>query len=313
MEIANNGGKRFNKAEGNNRGLLDLRLSELCWFLLINGLLFESFLTKFVAAAGYLDEIATVLLAVCALSSSLGGSLKKAHVLSNWERVGLGALIAVVCVGLLSGYVSAIQLNCKPVLIDLFACIKFPVALLSGFFVFRSKDDLFALLLGEAKLLLLLMLPFAFINQFVDIGMRFDVRYGFYSFQFLFGHPASLAAVVVGFSVLLLTDARKNTPWLFLCWLFLVFSLRSTAIAFAACSFLVWLFSRNRGRVSTSQVLLFALVAVYFGWSQIRYYFFDLDGSARRKLLDVGIQIANLCFPLGSGFATYGSNITGQR
>lgn len=293
--------------------LLDVRLSEFCWFFLINGLLFESFLTKYFSVAGYLDEVATVLLAICAAFVSIGDRFSKSTMLSIWERAGVGFLIAFVCIVLLSGYISAVQPNLKPVFIDVFACIKFPVALLSGFVVFQSADDLYALLLCETKVLLFIMLPFALLNQFVNMNMRFDIRYGIYSFQFIFGHPASLAAVIVGCISLLLADVKPNTPWLLLCWLYLVLSLRSTAIAFAAFSFLVWFFSKKRGRVTPVQVFLFTLVALYFGWSQVKYYFVEVDGSARRKLLDVGIEVANRYFPLGSGFATYGSNITGQR
>lgn len=293
--------------------ILNLRLSEVLWFLLINGLLFQSFLTKYIAAAGFLDEAVTILLSVCAISSYVGYRENKTTVLSYMERAGLGMLMLVAFLGFLSGYISQVQPNIMPISIDFFACAKFPVALISGFIVFRDNAEIFPLLLREVKGVLILMLPFALINQFVDIGMRYDVRYGLYSFQFLFGHPASLAAVVVGFLVLLLAEAKKNTIWQFLCWLFLISSLRSTAIAFAAFSFLVWLFSRKRGRVGVGQILAFTSVVIYFGWSQIQYYFFELDGSARRKLLDVGIEIANRFFPLGSGFATYGSNVTGLR
>lgn len=303
---------RFSEAGASCHGLLSLRLSEVGWLLIINGLVFESYLSRVFSAASYLDELATLMLAVCALASLLNRRLACKPFLSPWERGSIIALFALVLIGLLGGFISGVQLSAKPVLIDIFACVKFPVALLFGYLVFRDKTRLLALLTCEAKALLLFMIPFAIANQFVDMGMRFDTRYGLHSFQFIFGHPSSLAAVIVGFLVLFLVDAKRNTLWLVFCWIFLTLSLRSTAIAFAAFSLIVWLTSARNGRISAAQVVSFAFVALYFGWSQIQYYFVEIDGSARRMLLNVSFQIADRYFPLGSGFATYASNITGQ-
>ncbi len=293
--------------------LLNMHVVELCWLFLLNALLFQVYLNKYISAAGYLDETVTVSLLACSLFSINGRRAGRTRTLSNMERYGLFSLAIVVVIGLLGGYVSAVQLNYRPILIDIFACAKFPVALVSGMLIFQRKEDLFDILLGEIKLLLLIMIPFALINQFTDIGMRFDSRYGLYSFQFIFGHPASLTAVMAGFEILLLAESKDNKLWLGLCWLFMVFSLRSVAIAFAAFSFLVWLFCRNKGRIGVGQVAAFVPVSFYFGWSHIQYYFLEVDGSARRKLLDTGVEVANRFFPLGSGFATFGSNITSQR
>lgn len=293
--------------------LLNVKIAELGWLLLVNCILFESYLSNIIAVASYLDEIITVLLLLFALIQTTKQHALGIRFLSHYESLGIIALLILIGVGLIGGSFSEIQQNYQPIIIDVFTCSKFCIALLSGYFVFQNKENLYRLILNESKLLLLAMIPFAIINQFIDLGMRFDFRYGLYSFQFIFGHPASLSAVVVGFFVLILADEQNNNfGWLLLCWFFLIATLRSTAIAFSAWSFLITLFSKRKKRIGFSQILTFAPVVVLFGWSQIQYYFIDVSGSARRTLLKAGIRIANDYFPLGSGFATYASNITSQ-
>lgn len=292
--------------------LLEIRLSDVCWFLAINGLLFESYLTTIVSFASFFDEIVTVLLLISAAFSTSDVTGKDVRRLSTTERLSIIVLLMLIGIGLLGSLVSAIQPNLRPVLIDAFTCVKFPVALLSSCVVFSGRMNLFDILATEAKILLISMFPFAILNQFVDMGMRFDFRYGLHSFEFIFGHPSSLAAVMASLSVLFFARRQGSGKWLALCWLYLVLSLRSTAIAFAALSCLAWFTSKKRGHISVWQTMAFTLIALCFGWGQIQYYFFETDGSARRELLDVGLQIANRFFPLGSGFATYASNITSE-
>lgn len=290
--------------------IAELKLSEIGWLLVVNCLIFESFLTKNISIANYFDEAATIALFSYALLHAASSTNKK--LLSSTEKLSIAALVLLVCVGVFGGFISKIQTNPFPILIDIFACIKFPVAILSGYIVFANSKSIFEVLVVEAKLLLVVMVPFAIMNQFLDMGMRFDSRYGLDSFQFVFGHPSSLAAVMAAFSVLFFAVDRDGGRWLILCWIYLILTLRSAAIAFAAFSCLAWLISRKKGRINLWQIALFTIVALFFGWSQIQYYFVDLDGSARRELLDVGIKIADYYFPFGSGFATYASNITSQ-
>ena len=251
-----------------------------------------------------------LLLVVCAVWSVSSG--RRARYLSAKEIISLVGLFLLILIGIISGFYSNIQIDKTPVLIDIITCIKFPVSLLAGFVVFNNKKHLFKALACEAKLLLVVMLPFALINHFIDIGMRYDNRFGMHSFEFVFGHPGSLASVVAGFSVLFFADKKANGRWLALCWLYLILTLRSTAIAFAVISLFVRLFYSGKGHISLWKMALIVLLALAFGWSQILYYFFEVEGSARKELFSIGLQVADRYFPLGSGFATFASNITSR-
>lgn len=291
-------------------GFHHLKPAEAGWLLLINGLMFESFLTHYIPATGFFDELVTILLVLNILIILARKQVTIKCVLYIYELLGLVVLALIVTIGLVGGYVSCVQLDIKPVIIDIFTCIKFPIALACGYIAFVNKRRLFTLLLGEVKIMILVMLPFAIMNQFIDIGMRYDFRYGLYSYQFIFGHPASLAAVVVGFLVLFFAQKKLDVRWLVLCWILLLSTLRSTAIVFTVFSILMCLFLKTNRRIGFGQIAAFVLVVACFGWSQIQYYFFNTDRTARSELLNAGLQIANHYFPLGSGFATFASNIT---
>ena len=53
------------------------------------------------------------------------------------------------------------------------------------------------------------------------------------------------------------------------------------------------------------------IIALIIAIPSINYYFIKIDDSARSRLLQTSFLIANDHFPLGSGFATFGSQYSG--
>lgn len=291
--------------------VFDIRLSEVAWLICFNLLVFQSSLKTWFPLAGYFDEAATIFMLVAAVSASFGRVSVSERRISSTELLSLVFLAALVFIGVLGNFQSRIQLDPKPILIDVFACIKFVLLYLSGIIVMRGKRRLYKGVIREIKFLLLMMVPFAALNQFMDLGMRFDYRNGLYSFQFIFIHPATYAEILAGFVLLLMVESEKNRGWIVLSLILIVFSLRSTAIAFVACVVILCL---NGTKKSTrlGQLGLIILAAIYLGWSQIQYYYVVTDGSARAMLTSVSLDIAARYAPIGSGFATFASNITAQ-
>ena len=288
-----------------------IKISELLWIVGFNLLIFQNPIQSAFPLAGYFDEMATLCLLIAAVSAVIQAKGKRG-LLSRFGRSALLCLLLLVAVGLLGNYVYKIQTSARAILIDVYACTKFAIAFISGSVALEDKERVYDALLREIKILILIMIPFAILNQFIDMGMRYDKRYALWSFQFIFGHPSSMAAILSGFSLLLLVDYKKNRLWTTLCWLLIALGLRSTSIAFVGASIVVISLGNSSQRLRMSQVLLIAAVALYIGWSQFQYYYFSTDGSARAELTSVAVEIANKYSPLGSGFATYGSNITAQ-
>lgn len=289
------------------RSFLDLRLEDCCWLLVINALLFSQAIDS-ATGFSYVDEIAAIIFIGCAILK-----IRK-HLYENINPFigrALVCLTLTVAITLVSNYVSAVNVAAKPILIDLFTCIKFPLTLISAFVVFRDKEEARLIFEIEAKLLILTLFVFGTFNLFVQIGdFGATGRYGLRSsFQFVFGHPESLNLAVLGALLLLVLDPRSNRLWI-LCALFVMcLSLRSKALGFvAAALFLLMTWNKN-GKLRIYQIIMGLFAAALIGYDQFSYYF-TMDGAARNELTRVAFMVASRFFPFGSGFATYGSSVT---
>lgn len=289
--------------------LLFLKLSELFWFFAINLLLFEMPLQNLTGFT-LIDELVTILFLTSAL-------VKLANRKNQDVELNAFGARALECVGLLllfgfaSNAVSCICLDIKPIAIDTFACVKFPLALLSSVVVFERSQSILQLFELEAKFLLVVMAIFGTLNLFVEIdGFGVDPRYGLRaSFQFFFGHPENLNLAIVGLVIALSPRYEQNTRWIVLALAVMCLTLRSKAFAFVGVAVFLLVTWRNSKELKLYHVVVGLGAVFLIGYDQFNYYF-SLDGAARSELTRVGILVANRFFPLGSGFATYASNIT---
>lgn len=299
---------RANAMPAITRSVGAFKLADLGWLLVFNLLMFQAPIQN---ATGftYIDESAT-LIAIAAytierLRSS--GNNDKAGILASRCLLCLGLVVAV---GLLSNLFSGVSAAASSIAIDMFTCIKFPVALICITLVFRNKTQLLRAVEGECKALVAVLLFFGVLNLFVQIGdFGVDPRYGIRSFRFIFIHPEMLNFVCVGILLILAQDYRKNMKWIIATLFIICLSLRSKGIAFAAIALLLMLTWGRGGRLNLAQIAVGAVAAFAIGWDQYKYYF-KSTGFARSELNRVAVVLANRFFPLGSGFATYGSSIT---
>ncbi len=283
--------------------LLDATLGDYAWLLVFNLLLFESTLQEVFPVLSNIDEAATVLLGLAALS-----------VIASSPLAGVSRLLflgfAVVGVGLLGNIIFGVQHSWQAILIDIFTCIKYPIAAVASFIVLRKRSSMFGLVLLECKLLLLVMAVCAALNLFVDIGMGGEIRFGIRSFSFVFSHYTFLSIGLVGMLLLFCQDVSENRSWIILALALMCSTLRSKAIGFVA----VFLFLMLSQRSKYSPYLLVALgvgAAIALSWDQIVYYYTN-DGFARNELTRAAFEVAGDYAPIGTGFATFGSNITGD-
>lgn len=289
------------------------RVIDAICLICFNLLLFESSIQ---AATGFtlIDELCVLALVASALGSVLRrdpcGWWAARSRSCNAAIATLALLALLVAVGLLGNLVHAVQLQLVPIAIDIFAFVKFPVSALSAWIVMKDRKRLYRLVLAEAKLLVSFMLILAIANLCTDIGMGTDPRYGLRaSFKFVLPHPTFVSFGCAGIIILMLPERRDNLGWIVACLVVCALTLRTKSLGFVALAAL-WLFATRGGRTPSLGFALVALIAVFaIGFSQLRYYFFT-DGFARAELMRASVRIAADCSPIGSGFATFGSNVT---
>lgn len=285
---------------------MNIKVKDIILFLLFCALAFENvFQTKISEYFSYLDEGITVLLLVWAVASAL---LRQSATLCPDDAKYLVATVVLCIVGLTGNYLYEIQPNHFAILIDVVTCLKFVVAFMCAKVILDDKNTLLSMIQGFSKFALFVLFGLMLANYIFDLGMSSGARLGF---SFWFGHPSNFAATVVGLIVVLLPDLKRNRWAILFGLLVLVSTARIKAIGFALVLLVgILLYPRSK-RIPVTFIIIGITCAVAVAYDQISLYFFN-SSTARSILLHTSILVAKMFMPLGSGFATYGSNASGE-
>jgi hypothetical protein len=142
---------------------------------------------------------------------------------------------------------------------------------------------------------------------FVD--SKYD-RFGLPAFAFG-SHPTFTGAVICGFISLLLFDYKKNAVWIVLCCIIAMATLRFKAIAYISVVIMMILFVNTKAKLKLKHIIIASLLCIIIAYDQILYYFFNYD-SSRAMAFITSLKIGRVFFPIGSGFATFGTMMSGQ-
>lgn len=297
-------------SNGARSRLLQTKLSSLFWTGLFVLLFFAPGIQNSIGFS-YVDEAAVVILAVAALVKMVRNRLAS-RVASESTLRTVGLLGLLFGIGVAGNAVWGIQTNPAPILIDIFACFKFPLTALLSSYLFSQRDDLFAMVEAAVKILVFVMFVFAVINLVTDVGMGVDPRYGLRaSFMFVLGHPTFVVFGCVGAVVILLVNREKNTKWIAAALVVTALSLRSKGLVFVALVLFLLVTVGRKGRITFAHILPCLLLALVIGYDQLDYYFISND-FARGEITRASFEVARDYFPLGTGFATFGSNVTSE-
>lgn len=149
------------------------------------------------------------------------------------EKVALLLFSAFLFIGMIGNLFSGVDCSALACGIDLFACSKFCIALLSAIIVFGDdRKRLINMLLCISRCIVLILFICAVMNLFVDIGMSSTgYRYGIRSFSFVFYHPTCVNALCVGLIGLLCIDISRNKFYIVLASLVMCLTLRTKGVA----------------------------------------------------------------------------------
>ncbi|HFU3938068.1 hypothetical protein ACTGYP_03755 [Streptococcus suis] len=224
---------------------------------------------------------------------------------------------ALIILGLASNYLNSIQHNFFIIMVDLFSNFKF-------LFLFLGLNDFLSNLktieveriiirLGiVVKIYTAVLFVFSFLNLFVDIGMYQEYRFGLRTFSFIFGTPGQVINLSIAILIILLLDRfcsnRKNTFYLTLVLFVILSTLKSRAFVITALFIILYQTFVLEKKVNPKMrfVTIIAFCGLV-GFSRFKIYFLS-SNTPRQTLFLNGIKVMRAYFPLGSGFATYGSD-----
>lgn len=297
-------GTGVKEAGTDKASVLSYKVSDAALFLIFLLLSFQNILQKhFGGVFSYVDEFSALLLCFWACFNLAGNKTGYSKLL----RRLLFITVPFLFLGLCGNIAYKLQPSYQAVAIDTFTCAKFVLTFISGTVLLTQRPVVDAAV-GFARLVLPALLFFFFVNLFVDLGFTTGERAGY---AFLYGHPTMLAAVVVCLVSVLLLDVESN-KFQIICGLAVLFATgRFKAIGFAFIIAAAVFLYPNRKRIPLSFIVVAGCGALFLVYNQIALYFLDTH-TARSVLLTTSFDVANSHWPLGSGFATYGSNASGD-
>ena len=300
--------------------LADIKLADLIFLLGFNALFFESFFQVSIShALSFIDEFCAAVLFFIAIKDYL---LFKSQSIDGC-KVGRIVFVTVLflSVGAFGTIVYKLQTGLYPVFIDAFTSGKGLLCLASALYLARTRadkaDDFVRMVVAECKLLTLVCFTAVLLNLVADVGFggEGNSRYGLRPFAFIFYHPTIVVYLVTGMAAVLFAHETRPAKWCVLLCVILVATLRSKGFGEAAVIVLVLLVLCVKGEKAKLRWWHMAIAAaalLIVGWSQLEYYYLSSTSSdqARTILTQTSIELANSHFPIGTGFATYGSAIT---
>lgn len=287
---------------------------KICFLIIFYLFLFWNILKKKAGIFQYVDDTVAFLAIPFFIRD-----LSKNHFVLQSKKRGYGRYIVLLVIIGLAGNIWFHYQPLKAVIADMYLMVKFWLAIYVGKYLGRYFDiqKNASFIYFHVKVMVWLY-GFLIIVDILSGGIfQAEIRYGLRSTQLLYEHSTYFVGCCMLLIVVLLSisigDGKKE-KYLVCLLIFLCTSLRSKAFAIAMiCVYIYWyIYIRNK-KIKIRTIFKILPVVIIVGWNQIMFYFFNEGNAdyARYQLLTKSIQIACDHFPLGSGFASFGSYYSG--
>ena len=276
-------------------------------------ILFSNIAEGIVPQVRYADEVFLFLL--------LGGAVVKILVagtdLDGWNRYDLALaffLILLLLTGTASSLLYGGETYVTAVLKDVILCSKFFAAYLCGKLLFLTADrvEIFRRLRKITKILVAVIFACGVLSLFINIGMGDQIRYGLRSYRFLFTHYMFLVyAEAVMTAVLCTGKDEDNRIWIAMSLGTMLLTFRTKAVVFCMIFLLFFLFERFGKTIKLRYYVLAGAAGLAVSWGKISEYLsWGFTYNMRNGLYMAGAKLMAECFPFGSGFGSFGSNLS---
>lgn len=222
---------------------------------------------------------------------------------------------------IIGNYISKVLTDWFPIAVDLLCLLKmyFPFVVYKQVAEYDKNCKILGYLAPVSKLLIISGAIFAFISLFVDIGMTGagDLRYGLPQYNFIFVNGSRYGYIVACALLVLMigdTPKQKMTFYEILALFSMILVNKGVVLVVVAIYLLLkFLWRGNReAKFSFKNIIVIVIGVLAVSGYQIDTYLKNLN-SPRMILLRYGLKTANEYFPLGSGFATYGSDMAARN
>ena len=263
----------------------------------------------------YLDEVVTIIML---LAFALKTIKNRKFEASEFKIVIV--ILAIIFVGIIGDIFNKYQIGTIPILWDAFNSFKVFITLLGSMYFFNKSIDKRKVIGYLAKFVRIIVFS-AFIcwiiTLFKDIGMNVsEVRYGIKSYNFIFIN-AGMFAMYLNIYLLVLTmdlkynsHSKKNIIFILVTIFLMLTSLRTRSFAYVAIYvyLLLKLTYFKNTKFKWYHILIGSICIVLIGYNSVKLYFGNYK-TARSTFATTSVVIAKENFPIGTGFATFGTDV----
>ena len=274
--------------------------------ILVLMLLSEIFRSK-IEVLKYYDEFFSIVFLVIMCVKLIRGGVSKT------KQEILICCGIIVTLGLTGNLLFGVQTQGQAIVLDIVRMFKLPICCVGYDCIIdeTTSRDIVHILSKLARILIILGFVCGILSLFKDLGMRGQKRFGIWGFNFIFTH-AHIYAMILLLCLLFVVLTTKNIRiyWIYIAMTIvqLILSTKGTSIVTAAAILVIFFAIKNKSKITFRTVVPLAIVGCVLGTYQIQTYLTNAN-APRYILLYDGIKTSFRYFPLGAGFASFGSDI----
>ena len=290
------------------------RLKNIILVIMFYILIFQNALENYFKAFGILDEAISLILLLYGIYMIIFNS-KKVKIDKHNVQIIICSIV-IGAIGLTGNMIYKYQ--------ETIPLIKDGIALFKGiityicvpmFFMNLKVSDYLEIINKHLKIISVSVLILVLGNFIFDIFPHYEIRFGIKSQQIFFSHPtylASFSALLVGLLSVNLKKHKENKIYIFISLIILTTTLRFKAIAFIPIyMYMFYIVIIKERKLQIKDIVILCILGGIFAATQIREYVQNPDW-ARSALSITSLKIGKDHFPIGSGFGTYASWVSGE-
>ena len=284
----------------------------------------------FIPMINYWDEALTIVIVVIQMFKLI------MHGKMKWRKEKIGnyvLLFSVLAIGIIGNLLHpGIQSSSEAIWKDVIAFLKFPLLMIVLFdktnnYYIRHREQIVRKVGIICRLTIIAAVALAIVGYFINIGVYTEEARFFRCYQFVFSHPTFMVANLVFCVAMLVMENKKKNKWyIYTTCVLLFLSQRFKAYAIIAIIVLLMLLkdgtlnklfsfkwkTKFRAKYIVPAVTVVGVIVFFVFRNRFATYLSWGMTSARLALIVVCVRIAVDFFPIGSGFGTFASFLSGK-
>lgn len=256
----------------------------------------------------YADEIVAVWFVIYLLFSAFSRNK-----ISKVTSSSMITIIIIISIGVVSNILCKIQVEIWPIVLDIVTAFKLFISFWGVYemVVSSNADYILRKCLIYAKCFLWGALLFGVCSVFIDVGMRGERRFGLYAYRFIYSGAHIYAMAVLSSVIIVIYSCKIHERSLYICIaaIQMLLTTKGPSIIWAVIIFPLIHYVKKYNKITIKDIIKIVIAGLVLGRYQMSNYI--LNKTAPRFLLyKYGLETAFKYFPHGSGFATFGSNMS---